>query len=147
MSWTDRYWYSAEGLRLHYRDYEGPRDKPPILCIPGLTRNARDFEPIFCETLTMDEQVRAFAEASVVIGPNGSAMLNTIFAPPDATVIMFSRRELFNMGAISVQEHAGLAPFRLLPGDPVGESTAGFHSDYRVAVAEVAAMLAAYGIS
>ena len=45
-SWTDRFWYSAEGLRLHYRDYEGPRDKPPILCIPGLTRNARDFEPV-----------------------------------------------------------------------------------------------------
>lgn len=45
-SWTDRYWYSAEGLRLHYRDYEGPRDKPPIFCIPGLTRNARDFEPV-----------------------------------------------------------------------------------------------------
>jgi pimeloyl-ACP methyl ester carboxylesterase len=45
-SWTDRYWYSAEGLRLHYRDYAGPRDKPPILCIPGLTRNARDFEPV-----------------------------------------------------------------------------------------------------
>jgi pimeloyl-ACP methyl ester carboxylesterase len=45
-SWTDRYWYSAEGIRLHYRDYEGPRDKPPILCIPGLTRNARDFEPV-----------------------------------------------------------------------------------------------------
>ena len=45
-TWTDRYWNSADGLRLHYRDYEGPRDKPPILCIPGLTRNARDFEPV-----------------------------------------------------------------------------------------------------
>ena len=45
-SWIDRYWYSAEGIRLHYRDYEGPRDKPPILCLPGLTRNARDFEPV-----------------------------------------------------------------------------------------------------
>lgn len=45
-SWTDRYWNSAEGLRLHYRDYAGPHDKPPILCIPGLTRNARDFEPV-----------------------------------------------------------------------------------------------------
>ncbi|MFL6745997.1 MAG: alpha/beta fold hydrolase [Sphingomicrobium sp.] len=45
-AWTDRYWYSAEGIRLHYRDYEGPRDQPPILCIPGLTRNARDFEPV-----------------------------------------------------------------------------------------------------
>jgi pimeloyl-ACP methyl ester carboxylesterase len=45
-NWTDRFWYSAEGLRLHYRDYEGRRDTPPILCIPGLTRNARDFEPV-----------------------------------------------------------------------------------------------------
>jgi pimeloyl-ACP methyl ester carboxylesterase len=45
-SWTDRYWNSAEGLRLHYRDYAGPHDQPPILCIPGLTRNARDFEAV-----------------------------------------------------------------------------------------------------
>ena len=45
-TWTDRYWYSAEGLRLHYRDYDGPLEKAPILCIPGLTRNARDFEPV-----------------------------------------------------------------------------------------------------
>ena len=44
--WVDRYWNSADGLRLHYRDYGGPRDRPPILCLPGLTRNARDFEPV-----------------------------------------------------------------------------------------------------
>ena len=42
----DRYWTSADGLRLHYRDYAGPHDRPPILCLPGLTRNARDFEPL-----------------------------------------------------------------------------------------------------
>ena len=45
-SWTDRYWNSPDGLRLHYRDYMGPHEKPPILCIPGLTRNARDFEAV-----------------------------------------------------------------------------------------------------
>ncbi len=44
--WEDRYWTSVDGLKLHYRDYAGPRDKPPILCLPGLTRNARDFEPV-----------------------------------------------------------------------------------------------------
>lgn len=32
-----------DGLRLHYRDYPGPSDKPPLLCLHGLTRNARDF--------------------------------------------------------------------------------------------------------
>jgi len=43
---ADRYWTSAEGIKLHYRDYAGPIERPPILCIPGLTRNARDFEPV-----------------------------------------------------------------------------------------------------
>ncbi len=45
-TWTDRYWNSADGVKLHYRDHEGDRDRSPILCIPGLTRNARDFEPV-----------------------------------------------------------------------------------------------------
>ena len=44
MSYVDGYWWSNDGLRLHYRDYGAPNDRPPILCLPGLTRNARDFE-------------------------------------------------------------------------------------------------------
>lgn len=44
--WIDGYWQSGDGLRLHYRDYAGPADRPPIICIPGLTRNARDFEGV-----------------------------------------------------------------------------------------------------
>jgi pimeloyl-ACP methyl ester carboxylesterase len=46
--WTDGHWTSKDGLRLHYRDY-GPADgagRPPIICIPGLTRNARDFAAV-----------------------------------------------------------------------------------------------------
>ena len=46
-SWTDGYWWSNDGLRLHYRDYPGgSEERPPILCIHGLTRNARDFEGV-----------------------------------------------------------------------------------------------------
>jgi len=45
-SWSDGYWWSEDGLRLHYRDYGGDESRPPILCIPGLTRNARDFEGV-----------------------------------------------------------------------------------------------------
>ena len=45
-TWTDRYYTSSDGLRLHYRDHDGPADRPPIICLPGLTRNARDFEPV-----------------------------------------------------------------------------------------------------
>lgn len=45
-SWNDEYWTSRDGLKLHYRDYAGPEDRPPVLCLHGLTRNARDFEAL-----------------------------------------------------------------------------------------------------
>ena len=45
-AWSDGYWWSNDGLRLHYRDYAGDPSRPPIICIPGLTRNARDFEGV-----------------------------------------------------------------------------------------------------
>jgi pimeloyl-ACP methyl ester carboxylesterase len=41
---SDEYWTSRDGLKLHYRDYPGRADRPSLLCLPGLTRNARDFE-------------------------------------------------------------------------------------------------------
>ena len=44
--WTDGYWWSNDGLRLHYRDYPGRSDRPAVFCFPGLTRNARDYEGV-----------------------------------------------------------------------------------------------------
>ncbi len=46
MPYVDSYWWSNDGLRLHYRDYAGSADRPAIVCMPGLTRNARDFEDV-----------------------------------------------------------------------------------------------------
>ncbi len=47
MAYTDGYYWSNDGLRLHYRDYAGSDPaRPLLLCIPGLTRNARDFEAL-----------------------------------------------------------------------------------------------------
>lgn len=39
----DCYFVVRDGLKLHYRDYPGSSGRPPILCLHGLTRNARDF--------------------------------------------------------------------------------------------------------
>lgn len=44
--YADRFWTSRDGLKLHLRDYPGRGDRPPIVCLPGLTRNARDFEHV-----------------------------------------------------------------------------------------------------
>ena len=41
--YEDRYYTVTDGLTLHYRDYPGDAGKPPLLCLPGLTRNSRDF--------------------------------------------------------------------------------------------------------
>lgn len=56
----DRHFNSADGIRLHYREYAGPTDGPPILCLPGLTRNARDFEPL-AEAVAGDWRVLALS--------------------------------------------------------------------------------------
>jgi pimeloyl-ACP methyl ester carboxylesterase len=46
ISYTDGHWQSTDGLRLHYRSYDGRMSASPLFCIPGLTRNCRDFEPL-----------------------------------------------------------------------------------------------------
>jgi pimeloyl-ACP methyl ester carboxylesterase len=45
-TYENRYWWSNDGIRLHYRDYAGRNDRPPIICLPGLTRNARDYSEV-----------------------------------------------------------------------------------------------------
>jgi pimeloyl-ACP methyl ester carboxylesterase len=41
--YEDQYFVVRDGLKLHYRDYPGGPDRPPLLCLHGLTRNSRDF--------------------------------------------------------------------------------------------------------
>ena len=44
--YEERYLEAADGLRLYARDYPNASSRPPVLCLPGLTRNSRDFEPL-----------------------------------------------------------------------------------------------------
>ena len=47
-AWRERYFESSDGLSLYYRDYlpAEASDRLPVLCLPGLTRNSRDFEAL-----------------------------------------------------------------------------------------------------
>jgi pimeloyl-ACP methyl ester carboxylesterase len=46
-SYRDVWFQSTDGLNLYARDYPGPKSpRVPLLCLAGLTRNSRDFEPI-----------------------------------------------------------------------------------------------------
>lgn len=45
MSAYEDIWYrSDDGLKLHARDFPHPQPRATILCMPGLTRNAADFD-------------------------------------------------------------------------------------------------------
>lgn len=44
-TYTDRYLWTSDSVRLHYRDHAGGTEATPTLvCLPGITRNVRDFE-------------------------------------------------------------------------------------------------------
>ncbi len=43
---NERTYASNDGLELFYRDRAGPAGRVPVLCLPGLTRNSRDFDDL-----------------------------------------------------------------------------------------------------
>lgn len=46
-AWRDGWFDSIDGLRLHYRDYgDAAAPLTPAVCLPGLSRNARDFHAL-----------------------------------------------------------------------------------------------------
>lgn len=45
--YTDNYFTNTDGLRQYYRDYNSAgADAPIVLCMPGLTRNSKDYEGV-----------------------------------------------------------------------------------------------------
>lgn len=43
LAFRDGYHMVRDGIRLHYREYGQRSERPPLLCLHALTRNARDF--------------------------------------------------------------------------------------------------------
>jgi pimeloyl-ACP methyl ester carboxylesterase len=55
---SERYYSSADGLQLFYRDFAplSAAARLPVLCLPGLTRNSRDFTHV-AERIRRDRRV------------------------------------------------------------------------------------------
>lgn len=59
---------SSDGLQIHYRDYSAGQPGTPVICLPGLTRNSRDFEDLaahLCHrrrVLTIDFRGRGYSD-------------------------------------------------------------------------------------
>lgn len=43
---NSHYFQSSDGLNVFYRDFGGQNDGTPVICLPGLTRNSRDFDDL-----------------------------------------------------------------------------------------------------
>lgn len=57
--YNDIYFTSRDGLRLYARHYPVPgAQRRPLLCLPGLTRNSRDFHDLACALATPDADGR-----------------------------------------------------------------------------------------
>ncbi len=57
MNHIDIFYSSDDGLRLYARDYPGPeKSSPVLLCLPGLTRNSKDFAGL-AEALRLTHRV------------------------------------------------------------------------------------------
>lgn len=42
----DEWFTAADGRRIHFADFDGDPSRAPLICLPGLTRNHRDFLPL-----------------------------------------------------------------------------------------------------
>jgi len=62
------FFQSSDGLNIYYRDFAGQKDGTPVICLPGLTRNSRDFEDLANylssrrRVLTIDFRGRGFSD-------------------------------------------------------------------------------------
>ena len=117
--WRHRTWRSAEGLTLHARDYPDADGaaRLPVICLHGLTRNARDFEALAPwiaargrRVLAVDVRGRGLSDRD----PTASYWLSTyaddVRRLAEALGIA---RAIFigtSMGGLITMELAGLAP-------------------------------------
>ncbi len=69
VQYTENYYTSADDLQLYYRDYNHVSpDAPTVLCMPGLTRNTKDFNDIAahmaktCRVICVDQRGRGKSE-------------------------------------------------------------------------------------
>ena len=62
------YFTSHDGLQLYYRDFGADNGGTPVICLPGLTRNSRDFEDLATyvsgrrRVITCDFRGRGFSD-------------------------------------------------------------------------------------
>jgi len=95
------------------------------------------FEIVFTENMSFADQVRTFQAAKIIVAPNGSAVLNAIYAP-EAPLLILSQRNLFNWNTFSGLMSALGQDVRFICGE---DETEFKHSNYRIPLDRLKAAL------
>ncbi len=112
----------------------------------GSALSAQGFETVFLEEMTAQEQVDMFQKASWIVAPNGSALLNVIFADPSVKLLVLAQPNLHNWGTFQgPMESLGYAPL-YVSGD-YAHAEMQKHSDYNVPIERIAEALSFMGIN
>lgn len=107
----------------------------------------KGFETVDVEKLTFPEQVRLFRMAECIVAPNGSSMLNIIFAPQDVKLVVLSQPDVFNWGGYYGPVNALGYNMLFVAGDeaePVGNILYAKHANYHVPIERIEEALSRY---
>jgi tetratricopeptide (TPR) repeat protein len=106
---------------------------------------AHGFETVYTEDMDVATQIALFQSAAWVVGPNGSALLNVVFADPSVKLLVLSQPDLYNWGTFQgPMESLGYQPLFVC-----GDSVAGVnskHADYEVPPERILAALRHMGL-
>ena len=104
---------------------------------------ARGFETVYTEDMTFAQQVALFRHADAIVAPNGSSLLNLIFAPAGLPTVVLAQNNAFNWGGFQ-------GPMEALGYEPLWvcstEASPSKHADYSIEPAAVIAALESLGI-
>lgn len=106
---------------------------------------ARGFESVYLEEMTASEQIALFRDAGWIVAPNGSALLNVIFADPGVKLLILSQPEFFNWGTYQGPfESLGYQPHWVCGDRPPGPIAK--HSDYEIPLTRILSALHEMGM-
>lgn len=104
------------------------------------------FETVFIEEMTVSQQINLFQEAQWIVAPNGSALLNLIFADTSTKLLVLNQPNLHDWGTFQgPMDSLGYHSLVVCGDSALTEDQK--HSDYHVPVRRIREALSYMGMS